>query len=212
MNIPGSGNYLEDMEDQRLRDKQKETKMDVDEEMELIVQKKHNAEYQSWEVACTIAHDMLFIIFATGLIFFFCMLFTGCAQAQVPVDRAVKSIIGEAENQGYEGMLAIAHAIRNRGTLKGVYGFNAPRVKHHLYSMKILQEATLAWEQSAIDFDITHGATGWGNQDDVNKFQMCRWWKNCIVTFKYRQHIFYTEKQRSVAKVHKVLDISTGGV
>lgn len=123
-------------------------------------------------------------------------LFSGCVMGQeIPDQKAIKAIIGEAENQGFEGLLAIAHAIRNRGNLKGVYGIHAPRVRHHLYSPEILREATQAWQQSAIDYDITHGSTGWGSIHDIQKFEMCRWWEHCVITVKIKDHIFYKEQK-----------------
>lgn len=117
--------------------------------------------------------------------------FHGCAYAaSIDSDKAIAAIIGEAENQGFTGMLAVAHAIRNRGTLKGVYGSHAPRVKHHLYSARIYQLANLAWQQSGADYDITHGADHWEN---IKAFGCPSWVKGCIETFRYKDHVFYKE-------------------
>lgn len=114
------------------------------------------------------------------------------AHANETVDnqKAIYAIIGEAENQGFMGMLAVAHAIRNRGTLHGVYGLSAPRVKHHLYTAKTYTAARQAWEQSAIDFDLTHGATHWEN---IKVFGCPSWVKNCVETFRHKDHVFYRE-------------------
>ena len=43
-------------------------------------------------------------------------------------ENIIRGIVGEAEDQGYEGMLAVAEAIRNRGTLHGVYGIKSERL------------------------------------------------------------------------------------
>lgn len=102
---------------------------------------------------------------------------------------AVCAIIGEAENQGYQGMLAVAGAIRNRGTLKGVYGVNSPRIKKHLYSKKIFLLAEKAWAVSA-SLDITNGADHWEN---ISAFGCPQWVKKCVETFRYKDHIFYKE-------------------
>lgn len=132
----------------------------------------------------------------TGIfIYFFLVFFSGCSLAsanttEINYNDAVKSIIGEAENQGYMGMLAVSHAIRNRGTLKGVYGLRSPRITFHLYSQRIYNLARLAWEQSAADFDITHNATNWEN---IKAFGKPYWCKNCIETFRYKDHVFYRE-------------------
>ncbi|MGN6643385.1 MAG: hypothetical protein ACTHKU_10355, partial [Verrucomicrobiota bacterium] len=48
------------------------------------------------------------------------------AAGLIPDQSAIRAIVGEAANQGYRGMLAVAGAIRNRGTLQGVYGLHNP--------------------------------------------------------------------------------------
>lgn len=111
---------------------------------------------------------------------------------QVASNKAVLAIIGEAENQDYFGMLAVACAIRNRGTLKGVYGLHAKRVLQHKYSQQTYHLAELAWKRSS-NIDITNGATGWGNSGDLIEFGKCKWWTNCKETFRYKAHVFYKE-------------------
>lgn len=113
---------------------------------------------------------------------------------KINIVYAVRAIIGEAENQGYEGMLAVAYAIRNRGTLKGVYGVHAKRVREHLYSDQVEDMAIKAWAEASCGLnDITHGATGWGNAKDGQEFAKCKWWKNCVIVFRYKDHFFYKE-------------------
>lgn len=102
----------------------------------------------------------------------------------------VRAIIGEAEGEGYTGMLAIAGAIRNRGTLKGVYGLHAPRVRKHLYSQHTLALATQAWIASR-SLDITKGATGWGSAKDVEIFKKSSWWPSVYFTAHIGNHYFY---------------------
>jgi len=68
--------------------------------------------------------------------------------AEIPKTRAVMAVIGEAEGETYIGKLAVACAIRERGTLRGVFGEHAPRVKKHLYSVKTFVAADRAWEES----------------------------------------------------------------
>ncbi len=135
-------------------------------------------------------------------------LFAGCVMAMTPSqwqslnnlhklehngvtqERVINAIIGEAENQGYEGMVLIAYAIINRGTLKGVRGENALRVKQHEYSAITLQEAQEAWKfafQNPYD-DPTDGATHWEN---VKRFGTKRWMKNMTITYTYKDHVFF---------------------
>lgn len=116
--------------------------------------------------------------------------------AEIPRDRAINAIIGEAENQGTEGMSALAHAIRNRAKaqkdlFKGVYGEHAPRVKARKYSPKTFMQAVKAWEESAHTPDPTHGATGWGNAKDLQIFKRAKWFKKAIITAKIKDHFFY---------------------
>lgn len=117
------------------------------------------------------------------------LLINGCrtAHAEVPETQAVLAIIGEAENQGYEGMLAVACAIRNRGTLKGVYGLKAPRVVQKKYSPKTYAKALTAWRKS-VDCDVTKGADHWEN---VKAFGKPKWAKTMKLTYVCKDHEFY---------------------
>lgn len=128
------------------------------------------------------------ICIALGAIIFIGGLINATASETVDNKKAIYAIIGEAEDQGFTGMLAVAHAIRNRGTLKGVKGLNSPRVKLHLYSKKIYDLAQLAWEQSEIDFDITHGANHWAN---IKDFNAPNWTNDYPKTFEWNDHVFY---------------------
>lgn len=111
--------------------------------------------------------------------------------AQIKNNDAILAIIGEAENQGEIGMLAVACAIRNRGNLRGVYGLQ--RATHEKYRpVWVWAMASAAWDEAARK-DITHGATGWGNAHDGKEFAKCKWWKNCQIVFRYKDHFFYRE-------------------
>lgn len=105
-------------------------------------------------------------------------------------DMAIKAIIGEAKNQGYEGMLAVACAIRNRGNLHGVYGFKAKRVIEHKYSDRTYRLASKAWIDSE-NTDIVNGATGWGNEEDIDIFKVHTWWSKEKIVAHIGKHWFY---------------------
>lgn len=87
-------------------------------------------------------------------------------------DEAVRAIIGE-DSSSYEGMYAVACAIRNRGHLKGVYGFRAVRWSNGVlkrYSGARVSEvigpntlhlAQKAWFESEDGYDVTGGAKHW---------------------------------------------------
>ena len=112
-----------------------------------------------------------------------------CHAAEIDKNRAVNAIIGEAEGEGYRGMLAVSCAIRNRGTLKGVYGESAPRVKRHKYSVKTFINADRAWEESR-NFDkcsFIRGANHW----EGTKFPKPSWARNMTETAVIGNQRFY---------------------
>ncbi len=98
---------------------------------------------------------------------------------------AVKAIIGEAAGEGDTGMLAVAAAIRNRGTLRGVYGVKNPIAQNP--SATLLKRAERAWALSRT-IDITRGATHWEN---VRAFGEPYWAKSLTVTTNISNHRFY---------------------
>lgn len=104
--------------------------------------------------------------------------------------KAILAIIGEAEDQGYQGMYAVACALRNRKTLAGVYGVDSPRVANHRFSMRIYRLAQKAWEASAIGPDITHGAQYWEN---TNAFGCPIWCDKMTLTLVFKDHKFFRE-------------------
>ncbi len=113
-----------------------------------------------------------------------------CFSQDIPSSRAVRAIIGEAENQGYLGMLYVACAIRNRETLKGVYGEHSQRIKNHSYSEETKELATVAWESSKTSDECKelNGAKNWEN---INAFGLPLWTKRMRETFRYKDHVFY---------------------
>lgn len=102
-------------------------------------------------------------------------------------DQAITAIVGEYSVKDEYGMRLFAHAIRNRGTLKGVYGLHAKHVK---YEPKIIwQLAALAWFESARELDITYGADSWYSTDDVQKVG---WPEGKVVTVFHNGTYFFT--------------------
>ena len=115
------------------------------------------------------------------------ILATCCRDAsamEIPDNLAVHAIIGEASGEGYQGMLAVACGIRNRGTLKGVYGLNAKHVDNEPGWVWAL--ARKAWKES-VDVDIVNGADHWESTD----FKIPGWAKDMVKVFEYKNHCFY---------------------
>ena len=68
-------------------------------------------------------------------------------QRGIPTSLAVRAIIGEAGGESFTTQLAVACALRNRGTLQGVYGVDNPVVAKA--SHRTFLRAQRAWAQSA---------------------------------------------------------------
>jgi len=80
--------------------------------------------------------------------------------------QAILAVIGEAEGESQIGKEAIACAIHYRGTLQGVYGLHAYRVRHHKYSNKVYKESAdavwMAEDQEACEY-LVNGAQYWAS-------------------------------------------------
>lgn len=127
------------------------------------------------------------LVLAIGLLMFSCQ-----AAHAYSDEQAILAVIGEAENQGYQGMKAIACGIRNRGTLKGVYGLNSPRVKKHKYSENTAAQAMVAWETSD-DPDQCRFLGGADHWENVKAFGKPTWASEMVETYRYKDHVFYKE-------------------
>lgn len=135
---------------------------------------------------------------AVGLLFFWLILLfllTRPAHASPPLteETAILSIIGEAEGEPQEGRIAVAEVIRRRGSLKGVYGINAPRVKARKFSRAVYEASKQAWEASRLT-NYSQGAQGWGNKADLQKFKRAAWFKNCYIVKQIGNHYFWKIK------------------
>lgn len=130
----------------------------------------------------------------SGMIVSICLILAGIiilialpAQASINESQAIRAIIGEASNQGYDGMLAVACAIKNRGTLKGVYGVNAKHIDKQ--PKWVWDLARKAWKESKV-CDVTKGATHWEN---IKAFGKPYWVKSMVQTYACKDHVFYKE-------------------
>ena len=110
-----------------------------------------------------------------------------CNAEQIDNNLAVRAIIGEASNQGYQGMLVVACGIRNRGTLKGVYGVKAKHVDKQ--PKWVWELAKKAWKERKNN--RIHRGTHWEN---IKAFGTPYWVSSMIRVYEYKDHIFYVEK------------------
>jgi hypothetical protein len=134
--------------------------------------------------------DPLFwMLFAITMLVMFSLILSQVRAEEVDLDKeqAIKAIIGEASNQGYYGMLTIAVAIRNRETLKGVYGLKAKHIEKE--PKWVWNLAKKAWKESK--YNRFHSGTHWEN---IKVFGKPYWVKTMILVYQYKDHNFYKEK------------------
>ena len=98
-----------------------------------------------------------------------------CFLSQVAVGKdlsssdATNAIVGEAAGEPYAVKLGVACAIRNRGSLRGVYGFQSPVTRHS--SLSVWNDAARAWRESANPHVVSPARTAnhFGSAADVRK-------------------------------------------
>lgn len=107
-------------------------------------------------------------------------------------EEAIQAIVGEAANQPYVGQVALAEAIRNRGTLQGVYGARRDTSREPEW---VFERAEKAWNESKTT-NLVKGATHWEN---VKQFGMPYWADTMQITKVYADHTFFKPiKKRSL--------------
>lgn len=121
--------------------------------------------------------------------FFILVLMITPAHAATDRKTAITAIVGEAANQGFDGMTAVGEVIRHRGSVKGIYGYKA--MQHRTEPASVWAAAEKAWDRSATS-DLTHGATLFEN---VAAFGFPKSWDRtkvvCVAEIK--DHWFFTE-------------------
>ena len=100
-------------------------------------------------------------------------------------ENCIRAAVGEASGEGYNGLLAVCCALRNRKTLRGVYGFKTQRREPE----RVWEIARKAWEESK-DKDIVGGAGHWEN---ITAFGKPYWTKSMQKTVTIGAHTFYKE-------------------
>lgn len=102
---------------------------------------------------------------------------------------AIRAIMGEARGEGYYGMLLVAVALRNRGTLQGVYGYKAKFTEPQW----VWDLAKKAWAESK--YNRLHKGTHWGSKIIDKKWldEMERS-PEFVKVAEYKDHIFYVER------------------
>lgn len=131
-------------------------------------------------VALAVMAALLTVLLAIGL--------PSCADAEVYDEQGVKCIIGEAANQGYDGLVAVADALQNRGTTKGVYGCISARAGKE--PAWVWTMARRAWQEAKTSNPVG-GADHW---EAVGLYGEPYWAKSMVRTVKIKDHTFYKAK------------------
>ncbi len=116
---------------------------------------------------------------------------TGAA-APITEQQAVQAILGEARGESDHGMLAVACAIRNRNSLRGVYGFSAK----FTVTPALRDRAVAAWRFSA-GCDIVGNADHWESTD----FKKPKWAAAMVQTVTVGKHVFYRSKAQKCPRL-----------
>lgn len=90
-------------------------------------------------------------------------------------------VCGEAEGEGFRGQIGVAHAIKNRGHLIGVYGCKS--------TLAVTDSCRRATETAQKTADSVGGADHWLSDDDLKRPP--EWVKRCKKTVKIGKHTFY---------------------
>ena len=113
----------------------------------------------------------------------------GVVHASVIKDEdAIKAIVGEGASEGLDGMRAIASVIRNRGSLRGIYGLHARHVKTE--PAWVFKMAKTAWEDSE-RYDFSGGATHF----EGVAFKKPYWVKDMVFIKRVANTNYYKEKK-----------------
>ena len=111
------------------------------------------------------------------------------AKAEITTDQAVQAIVGEAAGESFKGKLALAEALRNRGTLNGVFGYQRKNFikKQMPYAG---EESRKAWQASKYT-NLVKGADHWESVD----FKTPEWAKDMKETARIGKHRFFKKVQ-----------------
>ena len=109
----------------------------------------------------------------------------------IPGNLAVKAILGEAGGLSSYEQEAIAHALRNRASLKGVYGVGSNRPSTQKERLAALE----TWKKAMSGPDVTKGATNWLSRWDLKHCRpsLIAWRFKIVKTYETKHFVFYKE-------------------
>jgi len=127
------------------------------------------------------------------VVFLLLVFWPGTAHAdQITEDQAIRTIIGEAANQGEKGMICVGEVLRRRGRTQGFYGLKAKHIDQQ--PSWVCEQAKRAWHKSAFT-NYTLGSTHFEN---VHIFGSPSWSKRMKTVYRYRDHTFFVERSNNI--------------
>jgi hypothetical protein len=103
--------------------------------------------------------------------------------------EAIPCIVGEASGQSYQEQVAISEALRNRNSLKGVYGCTA---KHNKTEPAwVWTRCKKAWLESS-KTNLVNGADHW----ESTNFKVPSWAQKMTVTAQVGSTRFYKNQKK----------------
>jgi hypothetical protein len=103
--------------------------------------------------------------------------------------RYLQSLYGETAGESFACKLATAYALRNRGTLRGVYGLQSPLLRKPI-DVQAWADCVMAWKLSATGNDPTKGADHWACRSDLARPYL----RDLICTGRIGRHWFFKKK------------------
>lgn len=119
-----------------------------------------------------------------GIVALSVLLRVSVSSAAVSEEQAVRTLIGEAANQGLSGMRAVASVIRTRGSLQGFCGTKAKHIDKQ--PAWVWEQARRAWRESATT-EFANGATHFESTD----FKRPAWTKGMTMVARIGRHEFW---------------------
>jgi len=107
---------------------------------------------------------------------------------------AARILIGEAANQGFQGMVCVGEVLRRRGSAKGFRGYKSKHVMNA--SPKTWKMAHEAWKMS----ETTNYTNGADHFENIKQFKKPWWAKYCYKTYEYKDHVFYKMDKKLIKK------------
>lgn len=132
----------------------------------------------------------------------FCLMIP-LAYADVSRADGIRAIVGEAANQsakygdrvGFDGMTAVGEVIRRRGSVRGLYGYQA--MAHRKESAAVWEMAGKAWDRSASSTLTYDEYSGKGATlfENINAFGFPKSWDRMKVigVKEIGDHVFFVE-------------------